>query len=84
VSRHYLACVDPQLELGRAATPVERRAAIVGERPVQEDGRSELLAEPPGDGARDGNGDRGILTSKRHDRDDVGSPDPWVNAVVAP
>ena len=82
VGRHELAGVDPPLELGRAATPVERRAAIVGERPVQEDRHAELVTEPPRDGARDRFGGRGILSSKRHDRDDVGRPDPWMNAVV--
>jgi len=81
--RHDLARVDPPLERGRAVTPVERRTPIVGERPVQEDGRAELFTEPPGDGAGDRLGYSGILTSQGHDRDDVGRPDPWVNTMVA-
>ena len=81
---HELAGVDPPLELDGTATPVERRAAIVGERPVQEDRHAELVSEPPRDGARDRLGGRGIHTSKRHHRDDVGRSDPRMNPVVPP
>ncbi len=82
VGLHDVAGVDSPLELGGAATPVERRAAIVGECPVEEDRHPELVTEPPRDGSRNRLGGRDILTSKCHDRDDVGRTDPWMNAVV--
>ena len=83
MGRHELAAVDASLELRRAAAPVERRASTVGERPVQEDGDSQLVTEPRRNGARNHLGAPGIVGSERHDGYDVGSPDARVDTVVA-
>ena len=84
VRRYELARIDPSLELAWPSPAVERRAAPVGERPIQEHRRAELVAEPPSDGARDGLRSIAVFRPHGHDRDDVGGTDARMHPVVAP
>ena len=82
VRRRELAALDAPLELRRTAAPVERRPASVAERPVEEDGQSELVSDSPGDGSGDRLRALDVVVPKGHHGDDVCRPYPGMDPVV--
>ena len=84
VRRFELAALDAPLERGRPAAPVERRAAPLAKRPVEEDGQPELVPDAPRDGARDRFRALEVLPGKRHHGNDVCRSHSRMDPVVPP
>ena len=78
-----LAGSEPTFELLQAAAPEERRAAVLPDVAVQEDGKPELLTDPCGDArAQRRPLPRASSGLERDERHDVGGADTRVNALV--